>query len=93
MTQETIDAKVEELRRWERVDADDADAIADLLDALTAAHGYLVGAGIPEADTPLWNMLLRKVAVYFYEVRGPDRQHGYPDLPPDLDHLVLNLRY
>lgn len=92
MTEIQLQAKLEELRRWEVVDADDAEAMANLRDALFSADGYLQGAGVTNEDTPLRDMLLRKMAAYFYEVRAPG-QSGYPDLPPDLNHLVLNLRH
>lgn len=92
MTDTQLEAKLEDLRRWEVVDADDAEAMANLRDALFAADGYLAGAGVPDEDTPLRDMLLRKMAAYFYEVRAPG-QSGYPDLPPDLNALVLQLRH
>ena len=92
MTEIQLQAKLEELRRWEVVDADDADEMANLRDALFSADGYLQGAGVPNEDTPLRDMLLRKMAAYFYEVRAPG-QSGYPDLPPDLNALVLQLRH
>ena len=74
------------------MDADDADEMANLRDALFSADGYLQGAGVTNEDTPLRDMLLRKMAAYFYEVRAPG-QSGYPDLPPDLNALVLQLRH
>ena len=92
MTEVQLQAKLEELRRWEVVDADDAEAMANLRDALFSADGYLQGAGVTNEDTPLRDMLLRKMAAYFYEVRAPG-QSGYPDLPPDLSALVLQLRH
>ena len=92
MTEVQLQAKLEELRRWEVVDADDADEMANLRDALFSADGYLQGAGVMNEDTPLRDMLLRKMAAYFYEVRAPG-QSGYPDLPPDLNALVLQLRH
>ena len=92
MTEVQLQAKLEELRRWEVVDADDADEMANLRDALFSADGYLQGAGVTNEDTPLRDMLLRKMAAYFYEVRAPG-QSGYPDLPPDLNALVLQLRH
>ena len=92
MTDTQLEAKLEELRRWEVVDPEDTHEMANLRDALFAADGYLAGAGVPDEDTPLRDMLLRKMAAYFYEVRAPG-QNGYPDLPPDLNHLVLNLRH
>ena len=92
MTEIQLQAKLEELRRWEVVDAEDADEMANLRDALFSADGYLQGAGVTNEDTPLRDMLLRKMAAYFYEVRAPG-QSGYPDLPPDLNALVLQLRH
>ena len=92
MTEIQLQAKLEELRRWEVVDAEDAEAMANLRDALFSADGYLQGAGVTNEDTPLRDMLLRKMAAYFYEVRAPG-QNGYPDLPPDLNALVLQLRH
>lgn len=92
MTEIQLQAKLEELRRWEVVDAEDAEAMANLRDALFSADGYLQGAGVTNEDTPLRDMLLRKMAAYFYEVRAPG-QSGYPDLPPDLNALVLQLRH
>ena len=92
MTEIQLQAKLEELRRWEVVDPEDAEAMANLRDALFSADGYLQGAGVTNEDTPLRDMLLRKMAAYFYEVRAPG-QSGYPDLPPDLNALVLNLRH
>lgn len=92
MTEIQLQAKLEELRRWEVVDAEDAEAMANLRDALFSADGYLQGAGVTNEDTPLRDMLLRKLAAYFYEVRAPG-QSGYPDLPPDLNALVLQLRH
>ena len=92
MTEIQLQAKLEELRRWEVEDANDAEAMANLRDALFSADGYLQGAGVTNEDTPLRDMLLRKMAAYFYEVRAPG-QSGYPDLPPDLNALVLQLRH
>lgn len=92
MTEIQLQAKLEELRRWEVVDPEDAEAMANLRDALFSADGYLQGAGVTNEDTPLRDMLLRKMAAYFYEVRAPG-QSGYPDLPPDLNALVLQLRH
>lgn len=92
MTEIQLQAKLEELRRWEVVDADDADEMANLRDALFSADSYLAGAGVSDEDSPLRDMLLRKMAAYFYEVRAPG-QAGYPDLPPDLNALVLQLRH
>lgn len=92
MTEIQLQAKLEELRRWEVVDQEDAEAMANLRDALFSADGYLQGAGVTNEDTPLRDMLLRKLAAYFYEVRAPG-QSGYPDLPPDLNALVLQLRH
>ena len=92
MTEIQLQAKLEELRRWEVVDAEDAETMANLRDALFSADGYLQGAGVTNEDTPLRDMLLRKMAAYFYEVRAPG-QSGYPDLPPDLNALVLQLRH
>ncbi len=84
---------VEELRRWEGEEPDDEEAMRNLGDALDSAESYLLGAGVKASSDPLRNMARRKLAVYFYEVRGPSNQNGYPALPPDLNHLVLNLRY
>ena len=92
MTEIQLQAKLEELRRWEVVDAEDAETMANRRDALFSADGYLQGAGVTNEDTPLRDMLLRKMAAYFYEVRAPG-QSGYPDLPPDLNALVLQLRH
>lgn len=92
MTEIQLQAKLEELRRWVVEDANDAEAMANLRDALFSADGYLQGAGVTNEDTPLRDMLLRKMAAYFYEVRAPG-QSGYPDLPPDLNALVLQLRH
>ena len=92
MTEIQLQAKLEELRRWAVEDANDAEAMANLRDALFSADGYLQGAGVTNEDTPLRDMLLRKMAAYFYEVRAPG-QSGYPDLPPDLNALVLQLRH
>ena len=92
MTEIQLQAKLEELRRWEVVDPEDAEAMANLRDALFSADGYLQGAGVTNEDTPLRDTLLRKMAAYFYEVRAPG-QSGYPDLPPDLNALVLQLRH
>lgn len=92
MTQEQLEAKLEEFRRWEVENADDEEAMSNLRDALAGADAYLHGAGVPDEDSALRDILLRKIASYFYEVRAPG-QSGYPDLPPDLNHLVLSLRY
>ena len=92
MTEIQLQAKLEELRRWEVVDPEDTDEMANLQDALFSADGYLQGAGVTNEDTPLRDMLLRKMAADFYEVRAPG-QSGYPDLPPDLNALVLQLRH
>ena len=51
------------------------------------------GAGVPADDNALRDMALRKLALYFYENRSADERTGYPDPPPDLNALILNLRY
>ena len=91
MTEAEVLAKLDDFRRWEAESADDEEAIANLRDALLAADGYLQGAGVTNEDSALRDILLRKVASYYYEARAPG-QNGYPDLPPDLNHLVLQLR-
>ena len=83
----------DDLVRWAAEDPEDEEARRNLSDALAAAEGYLTGAGVPETDGPLRDMALRKLAVHFYENRSADERYGYPDPPPDLNALVLNLRY
>ena len=83
----------EDLVRWAAEDPLDQEALTNLNDALTAAQGYLLGAGVPDADSVLRDMALRKLAMYFYEVRAPDSRNGFPDPPPDLNALILQLRH
>ena len=83
----------ETLARWLIEDQTDTDAMENVRDALTAAEAYVHGAGVPDTDDPLRDMAVRKLAAYFYENRSADERYGYPDPPPDLNALVLNLRY
>lgn len=83
---------LEQLRRYALVDADDSGEMQNLQDAWEAAAAYAQGAGVPESESPLRALLLRKLALYYYECRGPDPRYGYPDPPPDLNALVLQLR-
>lgn len=87
------DAQMEKLRKWAVVDPDDTDEIENLRDDAEAAEAYLQGAGVPDSDSPLRFLVLRKLVVYWHESRGPDRQYGYPAPPPDLNALILSLRH
>lgn len=84
---------VPDMIRWAEENPDDEHALRNMQDALDAAEIYMEGAGVPWQDNPLRDMALRKVALYFYEFRSADERGVYPDLPPDLNALVLNLRY
>lgn len=84
---------LEQLRRHCIVDPDDAEEMLNLEDDLEAAESYMLGSGVPVSSDPLRLLLLRKLAIYYHESVGPDRQYGYPDPPPDLNALILNLRY
>lgn len=83
----------EALRRWAEVDRKDEEGLKNLLDAQLAADAYIRGAGVPDSDSPLRDLLERKMALYYFECRAPDPRYGYPDLPPDLHALVNSLRY
>lgn len=83
----------ETLARWLIEDQTDTEAMANVQDALDAAEAYVQGAGVPDGDDPLRDMAVRKLAAYYYEARSPDERYGYPDPPPDLNALILNLRY
>ena len=83
---------LEQLRRYAVVDVNDAQAMQNLQDAYESADAYIRGSGVPDSDDPLRALLLRKLALYYYECRGPDPRYGYPDPPPDLNALVLQLR-
>ena len=83
----------ETLCRWLIEDPGDPDAMESVEDALTAAEAYVQGAGVPDAESPLRDMLVRKLASYYYESRSPDDRYGYPAPPPDINALVLQLRH
>lgn len=84
---------LEQLRRHHIVDPNDEEEMENLKDDLQAAISYAAGAGVPETEDPLRALLIRKLAGYWYECRGPDtRTNTYPDPPPDLNALVLQLR-
>ena len=83
----------ETLARWLVEDQTDTEAMANVQDALDAAEVYITGAGVPEGDNALRDMAVRKLASYFYENRSADERYGYPAPPPDLNALILNLRY
>ena len=85
---------LEQLRRYAVVDPDDTEEIQNLRDALDGAEAYLTASGvtIPDERTHLQALALRKLALYFFECRAPDPRYGWPDLPPDLNALVLQLR-
>lgn len=84
---------VPDMIRWAEENPDDDHALRNMQDALDAAEIYMEGAGVPKDDNALRDMALRKLALYFYESRSADERNGYPDPPPDLNALVLNLRY
>ncbi|MBO4794293.1 MAG: phage gp6-like head-tail connector protein [Deltaproteobacteria bacterium] len=84
--------RLEALRRWAVADPEDPDELENLRDALTFAEGYLRGAGVPEREDPVRELLLRKMALYYYEHRSADSKGAYPEPPPDLNALVLQLR-
>ena len=85
---------LEQLRRYAAEDPNDTEAARNLRDALDGAEAYLTGAGVAfSADrTALQALALRKLALYYYECRAPDPRYGWPDPPPDLNALVLQLR-
>lgn len=84
--------RLEALRRWAVVDPSDPEELQNLQDALTFAEGYLKGAGVPEREDPVRELLLRKMALYYYENRSADSKGAYPEPPPDLNALILQLR-
>lgn len=86
------EALLDQVRRHCVVDPNDTEAMDNLRDDLAAAASYLLGAGVPISNDPLRLLALRKLAIYYHESVGPDRQYGYPDPPPDLNSLVLSLR-
>ena len=90
MTNDALEA----MRRWGIVDPNDADEMANLQDAMLFAEGYMQGAGADRcAGTPVYELLLRKLTLYFYEHRSADSKGVYPAPPPDLNALVIQLRY
>lgn len=84
---------IADMMRWAEENPDDEHAAQNMQDALAAAEVYLEGAGVPARDNALRDMALRKLTLYFYENRSADERNGYPDPPPDLNALILNLRY
>ena len=84
---------VPDMIHWAEENPDDDHAARNMQDALSAAESYMMGAGVPDEDNALRDMALRKLALYFYENRSADERYGYPDPPPDLNALILNLRY
>ena len=89
MTNELLDA----MRRWAMVDPNDEEEMASLRDAMLFAQGYMQGAGADVgAGSPVYDLLLRKLTLYYYEARSADSKGNYPDPPPDLNSLILQLR-
>ena len=84
---------IDDLVRWAEENPEDTHAKNNLQDALDAAEAYIQGAGVPDTDSALRDMALRKLALYYYEHRSADERYGYPDPPPDLNALILNVRY
>ncbi len=74
------------------MDPNDTEDMANLEDDLAAAESYLAANDVDVSDDPLRLLTLRKLAIYYHESVGPDRQYGYPAPPPDLNALILNLR-
>lgn len=87
-----LDGALTAMLRWAHVDPNDEDEVANLQDAALFAEGYLAGAGVPRSDNPAREVLLRKMALYYYEHRSADSKGVYPAPPPDLNALVLQLR-
>lgn len=87
-----FDEALAAMLRWAQVDPNDEDEVANLQDAVLFAEGYLAGAGVPLICDPVRELLLRKMALYFYENRSADSKGVYPAPPPDLNALVLQLR-
>ena len=90
----TDNEMLEQLRRFAVEDPNDEEAMRNLRDALDGAEAYLAAGGVTIAAdrTDLQALALRKLALYYYECRAPDPRYGFPDLPPDLNALVLQLR-
>ena len=80
------------LARWALVDPNSQEDMASLQDAMTFAEGYLLGAGVPVSDSPVREVLLRKLALYYFENRSADSKGVYPEPPPDLNALILQAR-
>ena len=89
MTNDALDA----LRRWAMVDPNDEEEMANLRDAMLFAEGYIRGAGAEAgAGDPVYDLLLRKLTLYYFEARSADSKGVYPDPPPDLNALIIQLR-
>lgn len=89
-----MDDVLEQVRRHCLVDPNDAEEMSKLQDDVNAAWQYLSGSDVNvSAADELSLLAVRRLAIYWHESVGPDRQYGYPDPPPDLNALILNLRY
>lgn len=80
---------IEKLRSWAIADAS---MDGELQMALAAAEAYLQGAGVPYRDSPLRDMALLQLALYYFEQRAPAQNGQYADLPPCLRPIIWQLR-
>ncbi len=81
---------MEDLRRWAVADEGQD---AELRLARAAAESYLLGAGVPEDDTPDRDMAILQLTLYYFDQRAPDARGGYAPPPPALRSIILQLRY
>lgn len=80
---------IDKLRRWAITDESQD---MELQMALAAAEGYLQNAGVSMVDSPVRDMALSQLALYFFEQRAPGQNNQYAPLPPCLRPLIWQLR-
>ena len=80
---------IEKLRRWAVADQSQDQ---ELMMAQAAAEAYLRDAGCPEVDSPLRDMAILQLCLYFFEQRAPGGDNRYADLPPCLQPIIWQLR-
>ena len=89
MTNDALDA----MRRWAMVDPNDEEDMESLRECMLFAEGYLRGAGADNGyGDPVYDLVLRKLTLYYFEARSADSKGVYPDPPPDLNALIIQLR-